>query len=108
MKAVLLSFCILLAGCAKNTTVTDDVFNGIHNDIQDLTQQLPAECKTTVINSKIKSLDDRVSLAQKSCDKDISDCHAKARMWQLRFYGLVFGIFAVIVLLLYRKVRKIF
>ena len=108
MKKVLIILCILLAGCARDTTITDDVFNGIHNDINDLVQQLPTECKNAATNSKIKSLTDRVELAQKSCNKDISDCRAEVRRWRFRFYGLVAAVITAIVLLLYKKVRKIF
>lgn len=107
IKIVLIVFCIALYGCAKDTTVTDDVFSGIHSEIQELTEQLPVECKTDVVNGRINALTAKVNLAQKSCNKDIDDCRADARRWRYRFWGLVFGIGVLVAMILYGRVRKI-
>ena len=107
MKVLGLLFAILLAGCAKETTVTDDVFADIHEDITELTQQLPAECKTHEITNKITSISTKTYLAEKSCKRDINDCRAEARRWRFRAYGLCLFIAGVALLFVYRKVRKI-
>ena len=104
MRFFLFFLFTLLAACARDTTVTDDVFTGVHNDITELAQQLPKECKTPATMAKIDALSARVSLAEKSCNKDISDCRADARRWRFRFWGLVIGIGAILGLAIWKKV----
>lgn len=95
-----------LAACARESTVSEDVFTGIHNEIGELAQQLPKECKTDVINAKISDLSARTALAQKSTSRDLKDCESKARLWRFRFFALAFGVIAVVLLVIYRKVVK--
>ena len=107
MRFFLVFLFFSLAACARETTVTDDVFTGIHNDIAELTQQLPKECKTAATTAKIDALSARASLAEKSCKKDLGDCRAEVSRWKFRFYGTIAIVAAIIVLCFYRKVRKV-
>lgn len=107
MKILCVVFFVLLSGCARETTVTDDVFSGIHTEIAALEQQLPPECKTDATAAKISAITTQVWLAQKSCKKDIAACKSEARLWRFRFYGVSVLVVGLILLWAYRKVRKV-
>jgi len=89
---LLLGMFLLLCGCAKKPSVTENLANTAHQTIAAIQKDMPEECKTESNNIKFAIVDSLVDEIYQTCEiQKTSLVHDKIK-WQSAFFalGLVF------------------
>lgn len=100
--ALIICLILLLFGCAKNISASENIANSAQESLNALEQTIKPECKTKAIESQITAIKSSVNAIVASCEseKDVIDQQRIRWMWS--FIAL-----AVIVLVnILRKVLK--
>lgn len=88
-KTILIIAVLSLFGCSKSTELTDSLTDIAHQNIADIRDSLPKECKTSSINNKLDQADKIVDSVAESCEVRINTEKQEKIRWKYSFLGLL-------------------
>lgn len=79
-----------LTGCSRKTPV-ETAFNEVETSVVEIKDALPKECKTDIVTTKIKAVEQKIQIAEQVCDAKIKDTQIKYErvLWVLGL--IIFG-----------------
>ena len=87
IRAILLS--LILCGCAKTSTVSENLTINAINSATVLEQSLPKECATSAIKTQIDNLKSQITQISQACDLEKNEIQHEKIKWKTAFFGLL-------------------